>query len=197
MSERSGRSREPRLRASDDDRERAAESVRVAAAEGRIDLTELDERLTEVYTARTRADLERVNGDLPEPARVAAPVVADEPASRFTLSLFGRHGRRGRWVVPRDFTAVSLFGGGRIDLSEARFTGPVTRVRAVALWGGMGIVVPDGAEVEVRGLGLFGLFVKRADRRPERGAPLIVISGLALWGAVVTRDRPMGARRAG
>lgn len=192
MTERSGRPEERRLRASDDDRERAAERVRVAAAEGRIDLTELDQRLTEVYESRTYAELERVNSDLPEPVRAATP---GEPVARLALSLFGWFSRRGRWVAPPTVTAVSLFGGGRLDLSEADLTGRVTRVRAFALWGGMGIVVPDEAQVEVKGLGLFGLFGKRAVQSGKPGAPRIVISGLALWGAVVTRTKTTGVRQ--
>jgi Domain of unknown function (DUF1707) len=130
VTERSWRPEERRLRASDDDRERAAERVRVAAAEGRIDLTELDQRLTEVYESRTCAELERVNGDLPEPVRAASP---GEPAGRFAVSLFGWFSRRGQWVAPPKLTAVSLFGGGRLDLSEAGLTGRVTRIRAFAL----------------------------------------------------------------
>ena len=189
MTERSGRPEE--LRASDDDRERAAERVRVAAAEGRIDLTELDQRLTQVYESRTRAELERLNGDLPEPA---SPVAGGEPAARFAVSLFGWFSRRDRWVAPPELTAVSLFGGGRLDLSEAALTGRVTRIRAFALWGGMGIVVPGEAQVEVRGLGLFGLFGKRAAQSGKPGAPRIVISGLALWGAVVTKTKTRGDR---
>ena len=103
MTKRYGRTEELRLRASDDDREQAAERVRVAAVEGRIDLTELDQRLTEVYESRTRAELERVNSDLPEPVR-AASVADGERAGRFALSLFGWFSRRGRRVAPPAFT---------------------------------------------------------------------------------------------
>src|SRR5690606_14939839 len=53
------------LRASDADRERVAEVLRQAAAEGRLDLNELDERLGLVYAARTYADLAPLTRDLP------------------------------------------------------------------------------------------------------------------------------------
>src|SRR5437899_9080818 len=57
---------DPRLmRASDADRERVAEVLRTAAAEGRLRLDELDERLATVYAARTYAELEPVTHDLP------------------------------------------------------------------------------------------------------------------------------------
>ena len=43
---------QPDLRVSDTDRDRAAEVLREAHAQGRITADELDERLTSVYTAR-------------------------------------------------------------------------------------------------------------------------------------------------
>lgn len=46
-----------RMRASDADREAVVEQLREAAAEGRIDLEELDERLGLALTARTHAEL--------------------------------------------------------------------------------------------------------------------------------------------
>jgi hypothetical protein len=60
------------LRAADADRERTAERLRTAAAEGRISAEELEERLEVALTARTYAELERLVGDLPA-ARPPAP----------------------------------------------------------------------------------------------------------------------------
>ncbi|MER8090771.1 hypothetical protein ACIO6T_31195 [Streptomyces sp. NPDC087532] len=83
-----------------------------------------------------------------------------------------------------------MWGGGTLDLFEARFSSQDTEIRTVALWGGTRIVVPDDIEVEVRGLGLFGVFDKRAARRIGKpGTPRVVIRGLALFGAVVTRTK--------
>jgi hypothetical protein len=53
------------IRAADADRDKAAERLREALAEGRLDLDELDERLRDVYAARTFGDLDRVLADLP------------------------------------------------------------------------------------------------------------------------------------
>lgn len=62
----------PDIRASDAERERVADELRVHAGEGRLDPDELDERLRQAYAARTRGDLERVTADLP-PARRPEP----------------------------------------------------------------------------------------------------------------------------
>jgi hypothetical protein len=66
----------PALRASDADREAVAERLRVASVEGRIDAEELEQRLSEVYSARWVADLDRIVADVsppPPPAPLAPP----------------------------------------------------------------------------------------------------------------------------
>src|SRR5918992_6330764 len=65
------------LRASDADREAAADRLRTAATEGRLDPYELDERLTVAYSARWCSELEQLTVDVtppPPPAPPAAPV---------------------------------------------------------------------------------------------------------------------------
>src|SRR3712207_8360072 len=57
----------PEQRASDAEREAAAERIRVAAGDGRLDADELEERLERAYAARTVGDLEALTRDLPEP----------------------------------------------------------------------------------------------------------------------------------
>ena len=56
----SGGSDRNSLRASDQDREHAAEVLRDAAGEGRLSPEELDERLDAVYAAKTYTDLEPI-----------------------------------------------------------------------------------------------------------------------------------------
>ncbi|MEU6671275.1 DUF1707 domain-containing protein [Streptomyces sp. NPDC046727] len=175
---------------SDEDRERAVERVRAAVVSGRLPLGELDGRLTRIYDARTRGELEAAGSGLPEPGPRDTLVVDRAPTSRFALGLFGGFRRSGPWVVPARFTAWSMWGGGRLDLTEARFADQETVIRAVALWGGTGIVVPDDIDVQVRGFGLFGVFGGRGAHRTGRpGAPRVVVKGLALFGAVVIKPK--------
>jgi Domain of unknown function (DUF1707) len=54
-----------RLRASDEDRERIADRLRHAAAEGRLLSEELEQRLTTALRARTYGELDSVVADLP------------------------------------------------------------------------------------------------------------------------------------
>src|SRR5436190_15763504 len=52
-------------RASDAERERAAEALRRHHADGRLDMEELEERTERVYAAKTLGDLDQLFADLP------------------------------------------------------------------------------------------------------------------------------------
>jgi hypothetical protein len=71
---------DPDLLASDAEREHHAELLREHAAQGRLTVDELDERLDRVYAARTRGELEPIVSDLPAPRRTRPP--APRPARR-------------------------------------------------------------------------------------------------------------------
>jgi hypothetical protein len=97
--------------------------------------------------------------------------------------------RKGTWIVPEEFTAVAFWGGGQLDLREARFEAPVVTIRAVAIMGGVEILVPEDAEVHVNGIGIMGGFDHRASGAGAAGAPKIIITGLAFWGGVSVQRR--------
>ncbi|WP_020664851.1 DUF1707 SHOCT-like domain-containing protein [Amycolatopsis benzoatilytica] len=56
------------VRCSDAEREQTTQALNEAAGEGRLSLTEVEERLTIVYAARYRHELAAVVADLPSPA---------------------------------------------------------------------------------------------------------------------------------
>jgi hypothetical protein len=56
---------DPRIRASDDDRDRAAALLREHHAAGRLTPEEFNERLDKVYEAKTLGDLDQLMDDLP------------------------------------------------------------------------------------------------------------------------------------
>ena len=75
--------RTPRMRASDADRDVAADRLRIAAGEGRLDPDELDERLSGVYGARWCSELVELTSDITPPAATAVrPVFVQRPATK-------------------------------------------------------------------------------------------------------------------
>lgn len=185
------------VRISDADRDRVAAILREAAGEGRLDLEELDERITAVYAAKTYGDLEPITRDLPTPVTPPAPVRGDRfggtPGSSVAIGIMSGFQRRGVWAVPEEYTAVAFWGGGQLDLREARFAAPQVTIRAFAVMGGIEILVPEDAEVHVNGIGVMGGFDHRAAGVGGPGAPRIVITGFAFWGGVAVQRRATDA----
>ncbi|WP_206309332.1 DUF1707 domain-containing protein [Streptomyces sp. A0642] len=191
------------MRASDAERERIAEVLREAVAEGRLRMEEFEQRLDAAYRARTHGELEPLVRDLPAPGGAAvAPVAGGRPrtgsmarwpdrvgrpaTSRGAFAFWGGFSRRGHWTVSRVFTAFAMWGGGEIDLREANFEDGEVVIRCFAIMGGMQVTVPPELNVEVRGIGIMGGFGERAkdDGDPAPDAPRVRITGLALMGGV-------------
>ncbi|MGV9994901.1 DUF1707 SHOCT-like domain-containing protein [Streptomyces sp. NPDC003374] len=202
----------PELRASDADRERVAEHLRDALAEGRLDMEEFEERLDATYRARTYAELAPITRDLPVPG-VSAPavsmvkepagsgswaqrVVGGEGSSSWAVAVMSGFQRKGRWTVPRRFNCFTFWGGGEIDLREANFAGPEVEINCIAIMGGVQVTVPPGVEVVVRGIGVMGGFDHREEGAPgEPGAPRVVVTGFAFWGGVGVERKLTRAER--
>jgi hypothetical protein len=107
------------LRAADVDRERVAERLSRAHAEGRIDLVEFDDRVAAAYAARTYAELTPLTADLPPEGARQSP-----PRSRG-----GTAARPDGWAVAR-----------RIQVASWLFVGLLN----VAIWAAVSIGVGGG-----------------------------------------------------
>ncbi|MEU5419317.1 DUF1707 SHOCT-like domain-containing protein [Streptomyces sp. NPDC020667] len=180
----------PDMRASDAERDRVADVLREAVAEGRLEMGEFEQRLEAAYKARTHSELEPLVRDLPATTHSAAPAdgwaerVGGRATSGGAVGIFGGFHRAGRWTVGRRFTAFTMWGGGQIDLREARFAEREVVIRCFALMGGMGVVVPPDLDVQVSGIGIMGGFGDRATGPGTPGAPKVRVTGFALWGGV-------------
>ncbi len=73
-----------RLRASDGDRERVAETIQAAGSDGRLTLEEVEERLRTVYATRYTDELGELTADLPRPVP-ARPRGGGWPLTRAAL----------------------------------------------------------------------------------------------------------------
>ncbi|MFF0017838.1 DUF1707 domain-containing protein [Streptomyces sp. NPDC005374] len=202
----------PELRASDADRERVAEVLRDALAEGRLDMEEFEERLETTFRARTYGELAPITRDLPDGQVAAAKVdmvkrpepdgswasriVGGEGSSTWAVAVMSGFQRRGRWTVPRRFNCFAFWGGGELDLREANFADREVVINCVAVMGGMQVIVPPGVEVVVRGIGIMGGFDQREEGVPgDPGAPRVIVTGFAFWGGVGVERKVTRAER--
>lgn len=194
------------MRASDADRDRVADALREAYAEGRLDVEEHNERIDLAYKAKTLGELSPLLSDLPQ--RHAAPLVS--PASPVPpmpagyapgstgyektqiTAVFAEQKRTGRWVVPSQTTAAAVFGSVTIDLREAVLTQREVVIIANAVFGSIEIKVPHGVIVRDEGTAVFGS--RSGSDRNAAGdvpitpdSPVVVLRGMALFGEVSVR----------
>ena len=172
----------PAIRASDADRERAVELLRDHAAEGRLTLEELADRVSTAFRARTSDELARLTGDLPAKR---ATVGSRRRPTRFLLSVFGSTEREGRIRVRRRVACLTAFGNIDLDLRRATLEGDVITVVALGMFGAVDVYVPEGVEVDLHGAALGGH--KRAngnDPLPNPGTPLVRIFAISLFAGI-------------
>jgi hypothetical protein len=206
-----------RMRASDADREKVAGILRDAYVDGRLSQVEHEERLADVYRATTYGELVPLLSDLPvPPGTLAVPAsggvelgASSAPATanawirpdlagqgdNSMVAIFGGFERKGSWTVPPEVSAVCVFGGGELDLTEAVLTSAETVITAICLFGGLEITVPEGITVRSEAIGIFGGSEVPRDAAVA-GAPVVVLKGAAIFGGISV-TRPKGPKRWG
>ncbi|MEQ7123982.1 DUF1707 domain-containing protein [Actinopolymorpha sp. B11F2] len=193
------------LRASDADRERTADMLRHAVAEGRLDIIELEERLERTFAAKTYGELALVTTDLPvgEPGAAATsrragrgrqrPAVAGVPGPLTVpgppeiTAILKDEKLGGRWLVPPRVTIRALLGKVTLDFTDAVIPHEVVLDVAMGL-AQLTLVVPDDIAVEFeRGT---QVMVSRKDRsrgQPAPGTPRIRVRGLVVAAELLAR----------
>jgi hypothetical protein len=157
---------EPELRLSDADRERVVERLHAAVGEGRLTLTEFEERVDGVLAARTHADLAPFTAGLPVP-----PAGSETSEFRVRSSSLKR---AGRWVVPRRLTLWAQASNVCLDLTEA-VTGPVVEVEVDARTSNVLLILPPGSSANVDELEMVSSTVR--PRVPESGGLHVIVRG--------------------
>ena len=137
-----------RVRASDADRERAAEVLRTGFAEGRLDKDEYDGLLGQVYTARTHADLATLTSQLPGggAALFAPPVRYPVPVDRTnSLAVASLVCGIGQFLVPLLPTSILAIVFGHVARGQIRRSGEkgdgLARAGLVLGWAGVALAV--------------------------------------------------------
>ncbi|CAM5256071.1 DUF1707 domain-containing protein [Streptomyces sp. NPDC005930] len=187
------------LRASDADRDRVADMLREALAEGRLTADEHAERVEGVLAAKTVGELDVFVRDLPaahrdreaaapapsRPTPGAVPAEADENV----VAVFSSAVRKGRWRANRRIHAYAVFGSVEIDLSEAVFEYQQVVVKAFSVFGSVEVRVPENVSVRGAGGSVLGSFEVHTHDSAEAEAPVVYVDGWAVLGSVEVRPR--------
>jgi Domain of unknown function (DUF1707)/Cell wall-active antibiotics response 4TMS YvqF len=132
------------VRASDAERDATVNHLREAAAEGRLTLEELTDRIEAAANAVMRSDLVPLTSDLPTTAAVGIP------KQRAGVRGVGDVKRSGPWVVPAENSFRTWFGHIKLDLRQAQMGASETHIHARALFGNVDLLVPEGVGLECR-----------------------------------------------
>lgn len=171
------------LRASDADRERVAAALREHLLAGRLTLEEFSDRVDAALRARVHGELSPLQTDLPD-------VYADVPhphhrPARFTTAVFSHVIRRGQLRLRGWALAASVWGDIDLDLRDARIDRRRTTVVVLGVLGNADIYVPEGVNVDVRGLAIFGHL---RDRGRDLGLPDAPTIQVRVIGVIATVD---------
>jgi hypothetical protein len=181
----------PELRASHEDRDRVVEILRVAAGDGRLTSSELDERLEAALTARTYGELASLTADLPAVAGLQGAIPPQAKELVRIDSMGGNAKRVGRWLVPQRMEIHAVGGNVKLDFTDAVITHAALRIEAKVRGGNLILVTRPGIEVDADDVRAIGGNVKV----PPAGAterPVIlrvVVSGESFGGNVVVRPQ--------
>jgi hypothetical protein len=177
---------------SDADRNGTMRRLHNAVALGLIDIGEFEQRSSLVSHARTRMELDGVVGDLPGPGAIVTSA-ADRVELRGWV---GSLKRRGEWTVPTRLALVRRLGSIELDLTKARFAGPVVVIELDVKFGPVEIRLPDGASASIDDVQVYvGSATDRRKDAPGEGTPHVVLTGRVTCGSVTIRGPRRSFRR--
>ena len=185
-----GRPIVPVERVSDAERAQAVELLRHHCGEGILTLDEFGDRVTLVYDARTRAELEDVLSDLPQ-QETEVPETRRRRVTRWAVAIMGGHSPKGRIRLADTTNVVAVMGGCELDLRNAEIDGDEVVINCLSIMGGIEILVPEGISVDFTGLPLLGGTQCRIN--PDvpiiPGSPRIVVRALSIMGGIEVKSR--------
>jgi hypothetical protein len=151
----------PKLLMADADREGVVTRLHTAVAEGRITLSEFEERMSGVLAARTFADVTPYVEDLPG-------LASSEPIE---ISAWGSSiSRTGRWTVPSHIRVAGTGSSVVLDFTEALLTSNVIRIDVDLRGSSLKMIVPLGSTIDAGATSLTGSSVRTRKLMTQSGA---------------------------
>ena len=141
------------IRISDADRQAVIDRLQQATKEGRLSLSEFEDRSALAFKARYEDQLAPLYADLPTPV-TAVPAQRTKPGVRFLLAAMGARSWAGQWLPAERNVALTFMAGQEIDLTAVQ--AEAVDIVAFTFMGGLDITVPPGAAVDHGGLIFMG-----------------------------------------
>ena len=180
------------------ERELTVELLSQHFAVDNISLDDLEQRMEQVYRAKSVAALRDITRDLPTSAAAAvAPSRAVVQADPFPLeharivSIMAETKRKGLWQLPKKLDVWSVMADTRLDLTEARLTAPVTELRVHGVMAALKVIVQPGVRVVVQTGALMSSVSDDTSEQPPvgSGAPVVRITGQLVMAELKVRVR--------
>ncbi|MFZ2635013.1 MAG: DUF1707 domain-containing protein [Rectinemataceae bacterium] len=190
-------------------RQKALDRLTSAFALGDIDVDEYEKRASLVQRARGQTDLEACVADLPEsPMPRAAPKTGvpkkmrepryEETALRVedrggptetVACIMGDRRMTGDWLGGNSVTSFTLMGETVLDLRHTALPSGRLKIDAFSLMGEIKVIVPHGLPVKMSAFPFMGeaRMAEDVERRIDRGAPWVEISGFAMMASIVVK----------
>jgi hypothetical protein len=173
----------PAMRVSDGERDEIVAVLRDHMAAGRLTLEEFTERMSAAQLARTADQLRELTRDLPVSAAVETR--SRRRPTHFLLSIFSSIVRDGRARLGRRVVCLATFGSIDLDLRQATLDTEAITIFALGTFAQVSIYVPEGVEVDLQGLVVFGHKNTRGnDPLPQPGTPIVRVYSLSVFGGV-------------
>ncbi len=176
------------VRASDADRDAAAEALAEAVGSGRLTLAEHGRRLDAMYAAVTSEQVAATVADLPSlPAKRTAMYRAIDPYKIIVAG--GQVQRAGQFRIGRFCAITALFGTVDLDVRMARLTeDKQLTVTVRGLMSTVRITIPKGWRIQeqVTVIGSRQVIPARDDGNPS--VPILRLSGTMLGGSLHLTD---------
>lgn len=177
------------MRISDADRNGTLRRLHNAVALGLLDIGEFEQRSALVSQARLREDLDALVEDLPGPGAIVTSAT-DRVELRGVL---GSLKRQGEWTVPTRLALHRRMGSIDLDLTRARFAGPIVVIELDLKCGGLNLRLPVGASASIDDVEVIvGSATDHRRDAPAEGRPHVVLTGKVVWGSVDIRGPQTG-----
>ncbi|HEY5843969.1 MAG TPA: DUF1707 domain-containing protein [Mycobacterium sp.] len=172
------------MRISDADRNGTLRRLHNAVALGLIDIDEFEDRSGQVSTARLREELDALVDDLPGPGAIVTSAT-----DRLELrGVMGSLKRQGEWTVPTRLALVRRVGSVELDLTRARFAGPIVVIELDMKFGSLDLRLPEGASASIDDVEVVvGSAHDHRVSAPAEGKPHVILTGKVTWGSVDIR----------